>query len=109
MIIEGLGWCIYHDDLVDDCKLKKKKNRCLDCQYFISKKEYATVEEATKILNKSDQTIRSWIKKGKLEAISHEFVDKYGSKIYRYKCYFIKRESLQKLLDENKITSSKQK
>jgi predicted site-specific integrase-resolvase len=56
-----------------------------------------TVEEAAELLGKSQGTIRAWVKKGKLKAESHEFVNKYSHKTYRYKVYFIERESLKGL------------
>lgn len=96
MRLSGYGFCTYHDIVVDEFTLCRKNERCLECDYLIPTEKYTTVEEASELLKKSQATIRSWIKKGKLKAISVEFSDRYRTRSYRYSTYFIERESLQK-------------
>lgn len=96
------GYCIYHDKVVEDHLCAYKEERCLACDYLIPRTKYTTVEEAAELLGKSQPTIRSWIKKGKLKADSHEFVDRYPNRRYRYKVYFIERESLSKLVGKDR-------
>ena len=97
MKLENRGFCIYHDVVVTDELCFHKEKRCLTCEYFISKEKYMTVEEACDFFGKSPATVRSWIKKGKLKAESYDFVNKYSHKVYRYKVYFIERESANML------------
>ena len=56
--------------------------------------EGANVLEAAELLGKSQPTIRAWIKKGKLKAKMVEFSRKYGRRYYRYRTWFILRNSL---------------
>lgn len=60
----------------------------------MSKEVYTTVEEAAELLGKSQATIRNWIKKEKLKAEAVEFSQRYGRNYYRYKTWFIFRNSL---------------
>lgn len=96
------GYCTYHDRVVTEDLCAYKDQRCLTCDYFISKEKHVTVEEASEVLGKSQATIRSWIKKGKLKADSYECVTKYSRRTYRYKVYVIDRESLEKVVESIK-------
>ena len=88
------GYCIYHDEVVTDSLCRYKEERCLSCSYLMSKEAYITVEEAAELLGKSQPTIRAWIRKGKLKAKMVEFSRKYGRRYYRYRTWFILRNSL---------------
>ena len=92
------GYCTYHNRVVTENLCAYKDQRCLTCDLLIPKEKYVTVEEASEMLGKSPATIRSWIRKGKLEADWWEFINKYPRRTYRYKAYFIKRESLENLM-----------
>ena len=94
MKITDHGFCTYHVEMVTDYMCQYKQERCLDCGYLMSKEVYATVEEAAELLGKSQATIRNWIKKGKLKAEAVEFSQRYGRNYYRYKTWFIFRNSL---------------
>ena len=94
MKITDHGFCTYHVEMVTDDICQYKQERCLDCGYLMSKEVYATVEEAAELVGKSQATIRNWIKKGKLKAEAVEFSQRYGRKYYRYKTWFIFRNSL---------------
>ena len=75
---------------------------CWGCSDFEYNKDfpYYDTEEASKILNKSQSTIRNWIKKGKLEG---KLFMKGRSSDYNssWRKYFIKKESVDKLVVDN--------
>lgn len=89
MKLAGLGYCRYHDATVTAQLCAYKQGRCRDCEYLIPTEEFMTVEEAASLFKKSQASIRSWIRKGRIKAESYEFVEKYRNKTYRYQVYFM--------------------
>ena len=98
MIIGGIGFCCYtkHPMNIDEETCEFKDGRCRGCGWFISKEDYATVEEASNLLNKSQATIRKWIKEGKLKGELCSYSQKYGRKTFRTNFYVVERKSLER-------------
>jgi hypothetical protein len=54
MKITDHGFCTYHVEMVTDYMCQYKQERCLDCEYLMSKEVYTTVEEAAELLGNYD-------------------------------------------------------
>jgi hypothetical protein len=101
MKIEGIGFCCYskHPMNIDEETCDFKDGRCQNgCQWFVSKEEYATVEEVSRLLNKSQATIRKWIKDGKLKSELCSYSQKYGRKTFRTNFYVVERKHLNEFM-----------
>jgi len=101
--IEGFGYCRYHETSIDESTYKWKG--CWGCYHFARGKDYpyVTVYEASEIFNVSENTIRRWIKKGKLKA--HLFEQgRHTIFLPSPRKYHIEKQSIENLLKTNKST-----
>jgi hypothetical protein len=64
---EGFGWCDYHEDYIDEYTYEWKG--CWHCHYFTSGRDfpYTFVNELAEEFKVTPQTIRRWIRTGKLK------------------------------------------
>jgi hypothetical protein len=99
--IENFGYCDLHEEIIDESTFEWKG--CWKCFHFKRRKgfHYYTIHEASKILRKSENTIRRWIKIGKLKGRLFEqgrcgYRDSFPLNIY-----FIEKESVEKLRIKN--------
>jgi len=74
---------------------ESKEGRCLTCDHFIPKEQFATVEETSQILRKSQATIRKYIKQGKLKAEKYSYSERYGRKTFKHEFWAIYRSSMK--------------
>jgi len=95
-----VGYCDYHEEDVDIATFEYKG--CWTCRYFSSNSRLVDIREASEILKVHPNTIRRWIKKGKLEG--NLFIRRRYSPALDppYRKYFIYRESIEKALREIK-------
>jgi excisionase family DNA binding protein len=96
MKLKGLGYCLHHHQPVD--KQTYDYKGCSSCRHFIPKEHYVTVEEASELLNKSQPTVRRYIKTGKLEAEYVIETMRFGRRTYKWKFYIIEKKSLEALI-----------
>ena len=92
-----LGYCGFHEALVNEGTYRWKG--CWGCQYFSEGKDfpYRSVAQAASQLNKSESTIRLWIKKGKLDGKIFEQRGHTGS-LPSARTYHILQESIDRLI-----------
>ena len=67
-----VGWCSYHQEDIDWATYEEKMSRthtpgCWGCWYFFP---YVLVDELSKKFKVTPQTIKRWIRTGKLEPLA---------------------------------------
>jgi len=104
--IQEFGYCEYHKEKIDESTFEWKG--CWKCHYFIKGEnfKYYTVKEASRMLGISENTVRRWIKIGKLEGRLFEQGRSESRTSFPLKIYFIEKESVEKLRIKNQNSIS---
>jgi hypothetical protein len=80
-IVEILGYCVYHDRLVDeiDCRVHDDGTTCEDCQHLFSEfAEPLTVDEYAKKAGLNRSKVLRSVREGKLTARKFDIPPKMG-------------------------------